>query len=110
MFRLLLPGGKVLITSVESKMKAALKRGAKEITKKESDKILKMDKGAGTKVVGKFEQKDSKTMQIPLADRKQMRQIRKNISESVRDFMSKNVKKKKGGMITYKKGGFTYGN
>ena len=39
MFRLLLPGGKVLITSVESKMKAALKKGAKEITKKESDKI-----------------------------------------------------------------------
>ena len=34
MFRLLLPGGKVLITSVESKMKAAVKKGAKEITKK----------------------------------------------------------------------------
>ena len=27
--------------------------------------------------------------------------------ESVKDFMSKNFKKKKGGVITYKKGGFT---
>lgn len=107
MFRLLLPGGKVLITSVESKMKAALKKGAKEITKKESDKILKMDKGGG-KTVGKFMQKDEKVMQVPMATRQQMKQIRKNISESVKDFMSKNVKKKKGGVVTYKKGGFTY--
>ena len=57
MIRLLLPSGKVLITSVQSKIKSALNKGAKKITKKESDKILKMDKGEGTRVVGKFEQK-----------------------------------------------------
>ena len=107
MIRLLLPGGKILFTSVESKIKAALKKGAKKITKKESDKILKMDKGGG-KTVGKFMQKDEKVMQVPMASKQQMRQIRKNISESVKDFMLKNIKKKKGGVVTYKKGGFTY--
>ena len=76
----------------------------KEITKKESDKLLKMDKGSGQKIVGKFEQKDSKTMQIPLANKKQMKQIRKNISEGVRDFISKNItKKSKGGLMDYYK-------
>ena len=54
MIRLLLPSGKVLITSVQSKIKSALNKGAKKITKKESDKILKIDKGEGTRVVGKF--------------------------------------------------------
>ena len=107
MIRLLLPGGKILFTSVESKIKAAIKKGAKKITKKESDKLLKMDKGSG-KTVGKFMQKDEKVMQVPMASKQQMRQIRKNISKSVKDFMSKNIKKKKGGVITYKKGGFTY--
>ena len=106
MIRLLLPSGKVLITSVQSKIKSALNKGAKKITKKESDKILKMDKGEGTRVVGKFEQKDVKTMQVPMASKKQMKKIREQISESVRDFMSR--KKKKGGVVTYKRGGFTY--
>jgi len=102
--RLLLPGGKVLFTSVKSKIKSALAKGAKEITKKESDKLLKMDKGSGQKIVGKFEQKDFKTMQIPLANKKQMKQIRKNISEGVRDFISKNItKKSKGGLMDYYK-------
>jgi hypothetical protein len=106
MIRLLLPSGKVLITSVQSKIKSALNKGAKKITKKESDKILKMDEGEGTRVVGKFEQKDAKTMQVPMASKKQMKKIREQISESVRDFMSR--KKKKGGVVTYKRGGFTY--
>jgi hypothetical protein len=53
-------------------------------------------------------QKDEKVMQVPMATREQMRKIRKNIGESVKDFMSKNIKKKKGGVVTYKKGGFTY--
>jgi predicted secreted Zn-dependent protease len=106
MIRLLLPSGKVLFTSVQSKIKSALDKGAKKITKKQSDKLLKMDKGVGTKVVGKFMQKDEKTMQVPMASKKQMKKIREEISESVRDFMSK--KKKKGGVVTYKRGGFIY--
>ena len=106
MVRLLLPSGKVLFTSVQSKIKSALNKGAKKITKKESDKILKMDKGEGTRVVGKFEQKDEKTMQVPMASKKQMKKIREEISQSVKDFMSR--KKKKGGVVTYKRGGFTY--
>jgi len=102
--RLLLPGGKVLLTSVKSKIKSALAKGAKEITKKESDKILKMDKGKGLNIVGKFKQKDSVTMKIPLASKEHMKQIRKNISEGVRDFMSKNItKKSKGGLMDYYK-------
>ena len=99
MIRLLLPSGKVLFTSVQSKIKSALDKGAKKITKKQSDKLLKMDKGIGTKVVGKFMQKDEKTMQVPMASKKQMKKIRE-------DFMSK--KKKKGGVVTYKRGGFIY--
>ena len=43
-----------------------------------------------------------------MATKQQMKQIRKNISESIKDFMSKNVKKKKGGVVTYKKGVVTY--
>ena len=102
--RLLLPGGKVLFTSVKSKIKSALAKGAKEITKKESDKILKMDKGKGLSIVGKFKQKDSVTMKVPMASKEKMRQIRKNISEGVRDFMSKNItKKSKGGLMDYYK-------
>jgi hypothetical protein len=107
MIRLLLKTGKVLFTSNKSKIKDALAKGAKKITKKQSDKLLKMEKGRG-RTVGKFMQKDEKVMQVPMASKQQMRQIRKNISESVKDFMSKNIKKKKGGVVTYKKGGFTY--
>ena len=40
MIRLLMPGGKVLFTHSKKKIKAALKKGAKKITKKESDKRL----------------------------------------------------------------------
>tara|TARA_R100000700_G_C3152351_1_gene130652 strand:+ start:254 stop:580 length:327 start_codon:yes stop_codon:yes gene_type:complete len=102
--RLLLPTGKVLLTSVKSKIKSAMAKGAKEITKKETDKILKMDKGKGLSIVGKFKQKDSVTMKVPMASKEKMRQIRKNISESVRDFMSKNItKKSKGGLMDYYK-------
>ena len=107
MIRLLLTSGKVLLTSNKNKIKYALAKGAKKITKKQSDKILKTDKGIG-KTVGKFLQKDEKVMQVPMATREQMKKIRKNIGESVKDFMSKNIKKKKGGVVTYKKGGFTY--
>lgn len=108
--RLLLTTGKVLFTSNKKKIKAALDKGAKKLTQKESEKLLKMGfKGTGgVGTVGKFLQKDAKVMQIPMATREQMRRIRKNIGESVKDFMSKNVKKKKGGVVTYKKGGFTY--
>tara|TARA_R100001015_G_C4564971_1_gene124105 strand:- start:76 stop:420 length:345 start_codon:yes stop_codon:yes gene_type:complete len=105
MIRLLLPSGRILFTSVESKIKSAIAKGAKKITKTQSDKLLKMDKGGG-KTVGKFMQKDEKTMQVPMASKQQMKRIRESISESVRDFMSK--KKKKGGVVTYKSGGFTY--
>ena len=47
-------------------------------------------------------------MQVPMASKLQMKKIRKSISESVKDFMSKKMKKKKGGVVTYKRGGFTY--
>ena len=57
MIRLLLTSGKVLLTSNKNKIKDALAKGAKKITKKQSDKILKTDKGIG-KTVGKFLQKD----------------------------------------------------
>ena len=39
MFRLLLPGGKVLFTSLESKMKAALKKELKKLQKKSQIKF-----------------------------------------------------------------------
>ena len=39
MIRLLLPGGKILFTSVESKIKAALKKGAKKLQKKNQIKF-----------------------------------------------------------------------
>ena len=107
MIRLLLTSGKVLLTSNKNKIKDALAKGAKKITKKQSDKILKTDKGIG-KTVGKFLQKDEKVMQVPMASKLQMKKIRKSISESVKDFMIKKMKKKKGGVVTYKKGGFTY--
>jgi|TARA_R100001079_G_C4298365_1_gene90129 hypothetical protein len=107
MIRLLLKSGKVLLTRNQSKIKSALEKGAKKITKKESDKILKTEKGIGGPI-GKFLQKDEKVMQVPMATKQQMKRIRKSISKSVKDFMSKNVKKKKGGVVTYKKGGFTY--
>ena len=57
--RLLLNTGKVLFTSNKKKIKAALDKGAKKLTQKESEKLLKMGfkgtGGAGT--VGKFLQK-----------------------------------------------------
>ena len=79
---------------------------------KESDKITKMGKFTPSSptggTVGRFLQKDEKVMQVPMASKLQMKKIRKSISESVKDFMSKKMKKKKGGVVTYKKGGFTY--
>ena len=112
MIRLLMPGGKVLFTHSKKKIKAALKKGAKKITKKESDKITKMGKFTPSSptggTVGRFLQKDEKVMQVPMASKLQMKKIRKSISESVKDFMSKKMKKKKGGVVTYKSGGFTY--
>jgi len=112
MIRLLMPGGKVLFTHSKKKIEAALKKGAKKITKKEAEKITKMGKftpSSGTGgTVGRFLQKDEKVMMVPMASKLEMRKIRKSISETVKDFMSKKMKRKKGGVVTYKSGGFTY--
>ena len=103
MINLLMPGGKVLFTYSKKKIKDALKKGAKKITKKEAEKITKMGKFTPSSptrgTVGRFLQKDEKVMQVPMASKLQMRKIRKSISESVKDFMSKKMKKKSGGVV-----------
>jgi hypothetical protein len=70
--RILLTTGKVLLTSNKNKIKQALEKGGRKISKRESDKRLKIKEGADSatakskpqRAPGSFGQKDDKSLKI----------------------------------------------